>query len=55
VALFTDYVFADPLALGYSLAVLAGTAGPLSALVIATGLRHYRSSTERLARMTAAA
>jgi MFS family permease len=54
VAMFTDFVFGDPLALGYSLAVLAGTAGPLSAIVIATGLRHYRSSAERLARMTRA-
>jgi MFS family permease len=53
VALFTDYVFGDPLALGYSLAVLAGTAGPLSAIVIATGLRHYRGSAARLARQTA--
>jgi MFS family permease len=53
VALFTDYVFGDPLALGYSLAVLAGTAGPLSAIVIATGLRHYRGSAARLARQAA--
>lgn len=54
VALVTDFAFGDPLALGYSLAVLAGVAGPLSAIVLATGLRHYRSSAEALARVAAA-
>jgi MFS family permease len=42
VALITDYGFADPLALGRSIALLAALAGPLSALILATGLSHYR-------------
>jgi MFS family permease len=53
VALVTDFWFGDPLALGLSIAVLAATAGPLSALVLATGLVHYRASADRLARLAA--
>ncbi len=44
VALITDVVFADQQAIGASLAWLALTAGPLSALLLLTGLRHFRSS-----------
>ncbi|MCC7259348.1 MAG: MFS transporter [Gammaproteobacteria bacterium] len=53
VALVTDYGFGDPQALAYSIVVLAGVAGPLSALVVVTGLVHYRASADRLARSTA--
>lgn len=48
VALITDFGFADQGALGSSIAVLALAAGPLSALVLATGLRHYRASVAAL-------
>ena len=44
VALFTDYVYGEPALVGYSLATVAGIAGPLSAIVLATGLKHYRRS-----------
>lgn len=53
VALVTDFWFGDPLALGLSITVLAGTAGPLSVLVLATGLVHYRASANHLAHLTA--
>jgi MFS family permease len=52
VALITDYVIGDPLALGLSIATLAAVAGPLSAMVLGTGLRHYRQSARRLASLT---
>ncbi len=48
VAVLTDYAFGDPQALGSSLSVLAASAGPLSAAALASGLRHYRHSAERL-------
>lgn len=44
VALITDVVFADQQAIGASIAWLALTAGPLSVVLLATGLRHYRES-----------
>jgi MFS family permease len=43
VALLTDYVYRDPLALGASIATLAALAGPASVLLLASGLRHYRA------------
>ncbi len=43
VAALTDFVFADDLALRYSLALLPVLVCPLSALVIWRGLRHYRA------------
>lgn len=49
VALLTDYAFRDPQALGFSIAAIAATAGPLSVIAIATGLRHYRASAAALA------
>ena len=52
VALITDYVIGDPVALGVSIAMLAGLAGPLSAIVLGSGLRHYRQSARRLASLT---
>lgn len=55
VAAITDYVFRDPLALGWSIAVLAGVAGPLSALALFSGLRPYRSSAMRFAQRVASA
>lgn len=53
VAVITDYGFADPQALGLSIAVLAGCAGPVSSLILATGLAPYRASAARLAVLTA--
>lgn len=44
VALITDYVFGDDLALRYSLAIMGGVTAPLAALVLALGLKHYRTS-----------
>jgi len=54
VALITDFGFADQSALGSSIAVLALVAGPASALVLATGLRHYRASVAELQHHVAA-
>lgn len=54
VAVITDYVMGDPQALGVSIGLLAVVAGPLSVVVLASGLSHYRRSAERLARLTAA-
>jgi len=48
VALLTDYAYGSPDALGRSLSTLAALAGPLSVLLVATGLRHYRGSVERM-------
>jgi MFS family permease len=42
VAAFTDFVFADELALRYSLSLLAALACPLAGLVLAWGLPAYR-------------
>lgn len=49
VALITDYGYRDPQALGFSIATLGAAAGPLSVLLLTTGLRHYRDSVGRLA------
>lgn len=55
IALITDYGFGDQQALGGSIAVLAAVAGPLSSVILAGGLAHYRHSARRLARLTEAA
>jgi MFS family permease len=52
VALITDYGYADPLALGASIATLAAVAGPLSAVVLASGLRPYRERARQMAALT---
>ncbi|MDZ4729678.1 MAG: MFS transporter [Xanthomonadales bacterium] len=44
VAVFTDYVYGEAALVGYSLATVAAITGPLSALIIAVGLKHYRRS-----------
>lgn len=52
VALITDFGYGDPQALGYSIATLAAVAGPLSIIVLFSGLRHYRESARRLVEVT---
>jgi MFS family permease len=44
VALFTDYVYGESAMVGYSLATVAVITGPLSAIILAFGLKHYRRS-----------
>jgi MFS family permease len=46
VALCTDYVFGDDLAVGKSLALVGAVCAPLAALVIAWGLPHFRRTVE---------
>ncbi|MEQ8858949.1 MAG: MFS transporter [Pseudomonadales bacterium] len=55
VALITDYLFEDPLSLGWSIALLAAIAGPLSAVTLALGLRHFRASAMRFAGLSLSA
>ena len=43
VALITDYVFADDMAVRCSLAIVGGTVAPLAAISLALGLKHYRA------------
>ena len=47
VALLTDYWFADPSALRYSMAVVSGVAAVAAALALGWGIRHFRASLER--------
>ena len=54
VALLTDYAYGSPDALGLSLSTLAVLAGPPSMLLVATGLRHYRGSVDRMPAQAAA-
>jgi MFS family permease len=42
VAALTDFLFADDLSLGYSLATLPAIVCPLAAILVAWGLPHYR-------------
>lgn len=44
VAFFTDFVFADDGALRYSLATVSGICYPLTAIVVAWGLKYYRAA-----------
>jgi len=41
VALVTDYVFHDPKAVGFSLALVSGVMGPIAMLLLASGMRPY--------------
>lgn len=45
VAWLTQHLFQDPMALGKSLAVLAATVGPVSGLILMSGLKGYRRMT----------
>ncbi|MDD3444932.1 MAG: MFS transporter [Zavarzinia sp.] len=53
VALATDFVFQDEAKVGYSLALIAGIALPLSGAILLAGCRPYRRSLERLKAYTA--
>jgi len=44
VALLTDYVYGDPALVGYSLATVVAVIAPISIVIIAFGLKHYRRS-----------
>jgi len=44
VAVITDYIFGDPLALRYSLVVVGVVMAPISAVFMASGLKAFRSS-----------
>ena len=44
VALITDYVFGDDLAVRYSIAIMGGTVAPLAAVSLALGFKHYRAA-----------
>src|SRR5690606_2043130 len=46
VALLTDYVFRDPLALRYSIVCISAAAGVFSAVVLFYNLRQFRNSLE---------
>ncbi len=50
VALFTDYLFRDPMDLGYSMALNAAIFGTLGIIAIAQGLKPYVRSYERALR-----
>ncbi|MBQ75831.1 MAG: MFS transporter [Gammaproteobacteria bacterium] len=41
VALSTDYIFADPKAVGYSLALVSGFMAPLAILLLSSGMKPY--------------
>jgi MFS family permease len=48
VALFTDYVFKDPLALKYSMSCVAAIFGPIAIFTVWQGLKPYSRSIERM-------
>ena len=48
VALCTDYVFKNEAAVGYSMSLLASTAGLISALILLWGLKHFDKTAEKL-------
>jgi MFS family permease len=48
IALVTDYVFADDMALRYSLLIVSVVALVAGALLLANGLKPYRASLEHL-------
>jgi MFS family permease len=50
VALFTDYLFADPQDLKYSMTLCSAILGPLTILLVAQGLKPYARAYERSAR-----
>ena len=43
-ALFTDYVFKDDMAVGYSIAIVSGVAAPLGAVILVSALRPFREA-----------
>jgi hypothetical protein len=47
VALFTDKVFASPLAVGHSVSIVNGCAATLAVVLLGVGCRHYRESLAR--------
>ena len=47
VALLTDYYFADPAALRYSMAIVAGGAAIAAVMALNWGLPHFRASLVR--------
>jgi len=49
VALITDYVFADELALKYSLAIVTIFSLPIGVIILLTGAKHYSLRAKRLA------
>jgi MFS family permease len=53
VALSTDYIFGDDLALRYSLVMVAAVAHVASALLLYAGLRPFRDSLDRVERYVA--
>ncbi len=44
VALLTDYVYGEPALVGYSIATVMAVIAPISVVIIAFGLKHYRRS-----------
>ena len=44
VALLTDYLYGDPALVGHSLATVVAISAPLSAFILYTGLKYYRTS-----------
>lgn len=47
VALFTDKVFASPLAVGHSVSIVNGCAASLAVVLLGAGCKHYRGSLAR--------
>ena len=50
VALCTDYVFRDDAAVGFSMAIIAGAAGLVGAVLLLVGLKSYRTTVAMLSR-----
>jgi uncharacterized membrane protein YeaQ/YmgE (transglycosylase-associated protein family) len=48
VALCTDYVFKDDVAVGYSMSIIAALSGAIGALLLVYGLRHFRRTVAAL-------
>jgi hypothetical protein len=46
VALGTDYLFQDDVAVGYSMSIIASASGPTGALLLFLGLKHFRRTVE---------
>ena len=53
VALATDFIFRDPLAVGYSMSMTCAIAGVLGSVVLLWGLKPFRVTAESVARATA--
>jgi hypothetical protein len=50
VALVTNFIFEDDMALRYSLSMVTAVSAPLAALIFYSGLKHFRANMERLER-----